>query len=352
MTSALTLPLPPQEMRELIGTTDPADFDNPTGELVLPDLDPRAYEAVLDFGCGCGRLARQLLQQRPRPGRYLGIDLHPGMVAWCERNLAPADPDFEFRHHDVFNPGLNPGEGKPRTAPLPAADDSMSLVIAHSVFTHLLQDDVEHYLDECARVLRPDGILHATFFVFDKAPFPMMQDFQNALYINAEDPTNAVILDRDWLRQAATRAGLTVVRAQAPGIRGYQTTLQLTPARAGVRAVEFPTDRAPLGVKPPPVPEAEPTTIGADGARDGDPAGGRDEPARFERAPTGADDDADAHAREAARQRRLADQWERHAGAQQTRAEQAERRVRRLERLAAVRALRALRRRVARLRRG
>ena len=33
----------------------------------------------------------------------------------------------------------------------------------------------------------------------------MMQDFQNALYINDVDPSNAVIFDREWLRREARR---------------------------------------------------------------------------------------------------------------------------------------------------
>ncbi|HZO07354.1 MAG TPA: class I SAM-dependent methyltransferase, partial [Solirubrobacterales bacterium] len=107
------LPIPPLEMREAVGPTDPAAFDNPGGAPVFPDLPESAYRSVLDFGCGCGRLARQLIQQQPQPQRYLGIDLHPVMVEWCAANLAPAAPQFEFRHHDVHYPTWNPGEGKP-----------------------------------------------------------------------------------------------------------------------------------------------------------------------------------------------------------------------------------------------
>jgi 16S rRNA G1207 methylase RsmC len=65
-------------MRELVGPTDPTEFDNPSGNLVYPYLPADAYEAVLDFGCGCGRVARQLIQQSRPPQRYLGIDLHRG----------------------------------------------------------------------------------------------------------------------------------------------------------------------------------------------------------------------------------------------------------------------------------
>ncbi len=72
------LPLPPHEMRMLVGPLDPALFDNPDGKLVFPGLEPTQFRSVLDFGCGCGRVARQLIQQRPRPERYVGLDLHAG----------------------------------------------------------------------------------------------------------------------------------------------------------------------------------------------------------------------------------------------------------------------------------
>jgi SAM-dependent methyltransferase len=95
--------MPPYEMRVLVGPANEAAFDHPSGELVFPYLDESAYECVFDFGCGCGRVARQLLQQRVRPRRYVGIDLHRGMIQWCNENLAPLAPEFEFRHHDVYN---------------------------------------------------------------------------------------------------------------------------------------------------------------------------------------------------------------------------------------------------------
>ena len=44
----------------------------------------------------------------------------------------------------------------------------------------------------------------------------MMQDFQNALYINDIDPTNAVIFDRDWLRAALDARDLRVSVVRAP----------------------------------------------------------------------------------------------------------------------------------------
>ena len=89
------LPLPPLELRELVGVTDPEPYDNPTGAPIFDGLAADAWRTYLDFGCGCGRSARRLMQQAPRPQRYIGVDLHRGMVRWCQENLAPLADGFE-----------------------------------------------------------------------------------------------------------------------------------------------------------------------------------------------------------------------------------------------------------------
>lgn len=246
------LPIPPPLMRSLVGPTAEADFDNPSGNPVIDGLPDSAWEAVLDFGCGCGRLARQMLQQVPRPKQYLGIDLHAGMIRWCQENLSSHAENFRFLHQDVFNAGLNP-LGRVDRAAFPVADRSITLVIGWSVFTHLLEDPAIFYLAETARVLRPDGFALLSFFLFDKSEFPMMQEFQNALYINSNDPTNAVIVDRTWLLRTTARVGLVLTGAAVPSLRGYQWLLQFRPAESGVRPIELPQDTGPRGRLAPPL---------------------------------------------------------------------------------------------------
>jgi SAM-dependent methyltransferase len=261
-TGAARLPLPPLEMRQLVGPVDPALFDNPSAGLVYPDLPASAYERVLDFGCGCGRIARQLIQQRPRPQRYLGIDLHRGMIEWCRANLAPAAAGFEFVHHDVFQPSFNPGAEKPPTLPFPAEDQAFTLIEATSVFTHLTQSAAVHYLSEAARVLEPSGLLHATWFLFDKGEYPMLTEVQNALYTNEYDLSSAVIFDRGWVRRTAAEAGLTIVAVQPPAIRNFHWRVIMQPSRDGLEEAEFPPDAAPTGASPPPAMPADPNRIG------------------------------------------------------------------------------------------
>jgi SAM-dependent methyltransferase len=250
--SSTDLPLPPMEFRRLVGPTEPRFFDNPTSAPVFPGLPEEVYSTVFDFGCGCGRLARQLIQQRPRPSRYVGVDRHKGMVAWCQENLAPHAPGFEFQHHNVFHEALNPS-GTPGHLPLPAADEEVTLFLAWSVFTHLLEPDAEFYLQELGRILSPSGLAVCTWFLFDKGDFPMMQEFQNALLINAVDPTNAVIFDRAWLIKQIERASLVATRIIPPDIKGFQWTIHLEKNVDGRRSVEVPEDSAPRGIARPPI---------------------------------------------------------------------------------------------------
>jgi len=260
-----TLPMPPAEMRALVGPTAEAAFDNPTGAAIFPELPDHIYETVFDLGSGCGRLARQLLQQNHRPRGYLGIDLHAGMVGWCQRNLTSADPNFQFVHHDVYEPAFNPsGLPTDRSRPLPVADASASLIIAWSVFTHLVEDDLPYYLEQCARILRPGGVMRTTWFLFDKRYFPMMQPFQNCLYISSTYPTSAVVVDRTWLLATLASMGLTVASSTSPYVRGHQWSLDLRHAEPGEIPVITATDEAPFGSEAPPMPRAAPHRIGLD----------------------------------------------------------------------------------------
>lgn len=222
----IDLPLPPLEFRHLVGPTDPADFDATSVHAQFEQLPADLFASVFDFGCGCGRLARQLMLNGRIPLRYLGVDPHKGMIEWCRDNISARIPQFQFRHHDVFQEFMNP-DGTFDAVPLPAPDGSVTLFLAWSVFTHLLPPDAEYYLRELARVLAPNGVAVTTWFQFDKRDFPMMQEFQNAIYISDFDPTNAVIFDRRWLERAIADAGLTIESRTEPHVRGHQWAMHL-----------------------------------------------------------------------------------------------------------------------------
>jgi len=53
------------------------------------------YEAILDWGCGCARVARFVTEFAPR--KLTGIDIDPDNIQWCKQNIA----DAEFHRIDL-----------------------------------------------------------------------------------------------------------------------------------------------------------------------------------------------------------------------------------------------------------
>ncbi len=232
--------MPPLELRRLVGPTKPEAFDNPSGEPLF-GLSPEAYESVFDFGCGCGRVARQLLLQSPRPRRYVGIDVHREMIEWCQRHLSPLDPDFRFFHHDVYAHSYAPENRLQLAQPFPVPDGESSLVIASSVFTHLYSGQTEYYLHEVARILEPGGVAFTSWFFFDRASFPFLVEGPFCLFAGERDPTQAVIYDRGWFLDTVRRLGLGVRSTTRPPVPGHQWSVFL--ARRDRDTVDdFPMD--------------------------------------------------------------------------------------------------------------
>lgn len=235
----MTLPIPPADMRATVGPRDPEDYDNPTGTPVYPDLPASAYRFVFDFGCGCGRVARKLIQQTPRPARYLGIDPHRGMIDWASANLSPAAPGFAFAHHDVYSPGYAPGNGLRLADRFPVGDNAVSLLIAHSVFTHLTEDQAGFYLSEVARCLAPDGVAFTSWFFFDNPSCPFLPVGPFALYASEKDFSTAVLFDRRWFLATVRKLGLCVNRTRTPALPGHQWEVWLG-RRTATSVDQFP----------------------------------------------------------------------------------------------------------------
>ena len=101
-----------------------------------------SLEAILDFGCGCGRVLRRW---QGLDARICGSDLSDPAVKWCRAHL----PFVEA--------GVNALE-----PPLTYGDASFDLVCALSVLTHLPVATQLAWRDEFGRVLRPGGHLLLT----------------------------------------------------------------------------------------------------------------------------------------------------------------------------------------------
>ena len=99
--------------------------------------------ALLDWGCGCGRVLRHW-SSLPNTDVY-GCDINPRMVDWCRDNLAFAEVELN---------AVAP--------PLSYADASFGLMYAFSVMTHLPEELQHAWMKESLRVLRPGGYLLIT----------------------------------------------------------------------------------------------------------------------------------------------------------------------------------------------
>jgi len=141
-------PIPPQAlMRATTGVAGEREFTHHGATLwrALSAASPiplAQYDSVLDFGCGCGRLARMF---KGFPGRLAGCDIDPRVVAWCREALD---------YMDVHRSGVAP--------PLPFGDGEFAAIVSISIFTHLTEATQDAFLAELARVARPDAHLFLT----------------------------------------------------------------------------------------------------------------------------------------------------------------------------------------------
>jgi SAM-dependent methyltransferase len=139
-------PLPPRRLMVRVAGTADADWFLRSGRAAYDGIAAHVpleeVGAVLDFGCGCGRVTRYW---DGFTGSVSGSDVSAGAVDWCRANL----PFARFEVNSL-------------APPLAFADESFDLVYALSVFTHLTGELQLAWRDELRRVLRPGGRLLLT----------------------------------------------------------------------------------------------------------------------------------------------------------------------------------------------
>lgn len=155
-----------------------------TGEMLVGYLKEfgglRPNGKVLDVGCGIGRVAIPLAKYLNEQGGYEGFDAMERGVVWCRENISGRFPNFNFKYVPLNNDLYRSDGASASQFRFPYDDDQFDAAVVNSVFTHMVPEEVENYLREIRRVLRPGGVCYATFFVFDekqKNGFPAGFDF-------------------------------------------------------------------------------------------------------------------------------------------------------------------------------
>ena len=193
----MQVPLPPPELVQRVGRIDDPDVNGTYDaigrhcrerlERLLPDDWSWEGKRVLDFGCGAGRTLRHFLDVADG-AEFYGCDLDGPSIDWLTEHLSPP--------LHVFQSGELPS--------LPQPDAFFDLVYAFSVFTHL-SDHWAGWLLELRRVLKPDGLLFATFLSephwkeFDQGPWDEDRVGMNVIKTwNPWDTGGPVVFHSEW----------------------------------------------------------------------------------------------------------------------------------------------------------
>ncbi len=144
------LPLPPSRLRLLVdGRSGDGERFLQIGALMAGSIRAAVAEegaemgemgAILDFGCGCGRVARNWAAL-DGPEVH-GSDYNDELVSWCDANL----PFLQAGRNE-----LDPPTGY--------ESESFDLVYALSVLSHLSEPLQGAWVAEFRRLLRPGGLL-------------------------------------------------------------------------------------------------------------------------------------------------------------------------------------------------
>lgn len=183
---------------------------------------------VMEIGCGIGRDAFLMMDLLGPKGTYTGLDIIKPSIDWAQANIAAKRAGFKFVHVDVLSPLHNPN-GKLQTADvaLPARAGTIDRIVLFSVFTHMFEPDIIHYLKEFRRVLRRDGLVMASCFYIDDetretaGPEPILT-FQHAqgdgcFILTKDQPEGAVAYTKEAVDRMIAAAGLRLMRPVGRG---------------------------------------------------------------------------------------------------------------------------------------
>ncbi|MGB4959973.1 MAG: class I SAM-dependent methyltransferase [Saprospiraceae bacterium] len=173
----------------------------------------------LDVGSGIGRIAVGLTGFLK--GNYEGFEAIEKGVQWCEVNITKKNPNFKFRYVPLYNDLYNSTGIDASQYGFEYEDETFDFGCAISVFTHMIDIEVENYLHEVARVLKPGGRFVATFFILDEESERLMShkkssfrfDFDKGNYRLMDDKVRSanVAFELQYLKSVLQQCGLSIV---------------------------------------------------------------------------------------------------------------------------------------------
>jgi ubiquinone/menaquinone biosynthesis C-methylase UbiE len=186
---------------DAVGT---GDFDL-VGRIELNLLQMEGLQpdhTLLDLGCGVGRLAVHVIPTLVG-GSYIGIDISQTMLKRGKARIDGAIP----------NPPCQVRWIKQTTPEFEIADNSVDMMCAFSVFTHMEHEDAYQYLKAALRIVKPHGR-----FIFSCLPLTLplgKEVFLNSSSVDLKTrwmSIRSVATSIDYMEEIARLAGWTPLR--------------------------------------------------------------------------------------------------------------------------------------------
>jgi ubiquinone/menaquinone biosynthesis C-methylase UbiE len=213
---------PPRRLIENIGG---GDFNGIGKEFFRHFLDIgklKPDDCVLDVGCGCGRMAVPLTKYLSAKGGYWGFDIVEESIKWCQKHIGDDHRNFHFLVADVYNQFYHPkGRFKAAEYRFPYLDNFFDMVSLTSVFTHMMSADMQNYLGQISRVLKPGGRCMISFFLLNEESKGMLSQgmatvklpyaAKDCLIGDKKFPEGAVAFEESFIRQHYATQGLEIM---------------------------------------------------------------------------------------------------------------------------------------------
>lgn len=121
-------------------------YEGPALAELIAHLDLGGAPVVLEFGCGTGKFAAQMLERMPPTATYLGVDNSGVMVALARERLAP------------FGARAAAGETDGSVS-IDVPDAAFDRFVSNYVLDLLSETEIDLILEEAHRVLKPGGLI-------------------------------------------------------------------------------------------------------------------------------------------------------------------------------------------------
>lgn len=185
----------------------------------------KANDRLWDVGCGCA-LLELALETHGWRGPLLGVDIHQPCIRWAQKTVGRRMPSFRFLHADIYNAAYWP------SGQLTAAEwfrefdaGEFDVVIAKSLFTHMLPDELDLYLTGISGRLGSGGRALLTFFLLNEAQRNLERAGRNSIRLLSVPesavyrvrrpgaPTAAVAYEEAYIRERLGACQLEIQRA-------------------------------------------------------------------------------------------------------------------------------------------